>query len=511
MFRYAPSIFTLIIGLMLTGCALLPAGGSRAQVQAQPGATPTPIPTPIVPVKPVYEVQRGEVIKTVQFSGRVAPVLEEQLFFRTSGFIRNVFIERNMFVTQGQILADLEIDQLERELTTRRLELEQAQKALENAEQAHDDALARAKLDLETAQAKLAETAREYSYNLDKAVIELEMKRSELSKAQNQSLEDRLTLVATDLVKARIALRSAQLKYDAIAYADGVGASSEAIELEQATLEFDRAEAAYNLAKKEIENEKYDTEVLAQQLALAELELAYLRENVIDPDLEQSFAQAQLEVSILERGVDPAYKNAVDRTALELAKLEATIADAQLIAPFDGKILSEALTPGIEVSAFKKVVIIGDVSSLEISADPAAAILKELAEEMPVEITLSQRPGETFDGHIRLLPYPYGGGGRTQGVEQEEQDKSTRIVVEAGLDELGLELGDLIQITAIVESADNVLWLPPQAIRVFDGREFVVVQDGEAQRRIDVTVGVKSRDRVEIKNGLTEGQIVLGP
>jgi hypothetical protein len=39
----------------------------------------------------------------------------------------------------------------------------------------------------------------------------------------------------------------------------------------------------------------------------------------------------------------------------------------------------------------------------------------------------------------------------------------------------------------------------------------VVVQDGESQRRVDVKVGIESTDRVEIEEGLTEGQIVVGP
>jgi multidrug efflux pump subunit AcrA (membrane-fusion protein) len=59
--------------------------------------------------------------------------------------------------------------------------------------------------------------------------------------------------------------------------------------------------------------------------------------------------------------------------------------------------------------------------------------------------------------------------------------------------------------------AANVLWVPPQVIRTFEGREFVVVQDGEFQRRVDVQVGIKGNDRVEITDGLTEGQIVVGP
>jgi len=56
-----------------------------------------------------------------------------------------------------------------------------------------------------------------------------------------------------------------------------------------------------------------------------------------------------------------------------------------------------------------------------------------------------------------------------------------------------------------------VLWLPPQAIREFGGRKFVVLQEGDVQRRVDVKVGVVSDDRVEIITGLNEGQVVVSP
>jgi multidrug efflux pump subunit AcrA (membrane-fusion protein) len=67
-------------------------------------------------------------------------------------------------------------------------------------------------------------------------------------------------------------------------------------------------------------------------------------------------------------------------------------------------------------------------------------------------------------------------------------------------------------VNVVLERKDDVLWLPPQAIRTFEGRKFVVVQEeGEAQRRVDVKVGIESEDRVEIEEGLTEGQVVIGP
>jgi multidrug efflux pump subunit AcrA (membrane-fusion protein) len=73
-----------------------------------------------------------------------------------------------------------------------------------------------------------------------------------------------------------------------------------------------------------------------------------------------------------------------------------------------------------------------------------------------------------------------------------------------------LALGDLQRVTVVLERKDNVLWLPPQAIRTFEGRKFVVVQEGDAQLRVDVKVGIESEDRVEIEEGLTDGQIVVG-
>ena len=56
----------------------------------------------------------------------MAPVREEELFFRTNGWVRNVYIERDDFVEAGQVLADLEIDDLERELASKLLDLERA-------------------------------------------------------------------------------------------------------------------------------------------------------------------------------------------------------------------------------------------------------------------------------------------------------------------------------------------------------------------------------------------------
>ena len=62
------------------------------------------------------------------------PALEEELFFRTDGYVRTVFFKRNDKVKQGDVIAELEIDAQERELNAAELELERARVTLVEAE-----------------------------------------------------------------------------------------------------------------------------------------------------------------------------------------------------------------------------------------------------------------------------------------------------------------------------------------------------------------------------------------
>ena len=63
----------------------------------------------------------------------------------------------------------------------------------------------------------------------------------------------------------------------------------------------------------------------------------------------------------------------------------------------------------------------------------------------------------------------------------------------------------------MLEEKENVLWLPPAALRTFQGRTFVVVQDEDgSQRRVDVRTGIESNERVEILEGLEERQLIIG-
>lgn len=193
---------------------------------------------------------------------------------------------------------------------------------------------------------------------------------------------------------------------------------------------------------------------------------------------------------------------------LNTMNLEDVVATSQLVAPINGVLLSLTITEGRGVDAYKDVAVVADITNLEVSADLTSTDLARLSEGLTVSAELFGTPGTIVTGTIRRLPYPYGGGGNT---EVTDQDPSTRIQLDRPIADLGWGLGDMIKVTVVLEKKEDVLWLPPQAIRSFEGRKFVVVQEGNLQQRVDVKTGIIASDRVEITDGLKQGQLVVSP
>ena len=122
-------ILMILVSIIISATGCSSAGGS------EPDLTPTPYPTAVIPTKPTYTVERGEVIEEMQFTARVAPVVQEELFFRTNGRVRGVYAEDGDMVQEGQVIADLEyLDDLERQLASDQLRLRRAEIYVENAQ-----------------------------------------------------------------------------------------------------------------------------------------------------------------------------------------------------------------------------------------------------------------------------------------------------------------------------------------------------------------------------------------
>ncbi len=454
----------LLLIAFLAGCtgtgATQPGRG-----QAKP-PTPTPVPTPSAAAKTTFLVERGEVVKEARLTGRIAPVEQRELFFRTSGRVRQVYVQQNAVVKAGQPLADLENANLKRELASTQLELERTLVRADTAEKARQN-------------------------NIKRAIVSLEIARLSLDATLAQDVTPRLAQAQADLDKADLALKKAQADYDAIKWRGDIGATPQALTLQQVTIAHSQARAAYDLALQTVSAHDFDVKIKTQQVRVAQISLDELN----------------------EQGADPLLKNDVDRARLNVEKLEAAIADTQIAAPFDGELVSIVLTEGQAVEAFKPIAVVADPTRLEVSAKPASSSdSSDLTVGMAAKVTfISSAASGPLSGTIRRLPYLLTTTTTTAATTKpEDRDTTVRITLDTPAKQGGYVLGDLVEVTVVLQRRENALWLPPDALRIFQDRRFVVIQEGNAQRRVNLKIGIEGADRVEILDGVTEGQVVLG-
>ncbi len=444
-----PLSFLVLISIMvgLGACASGTVGTGSGE-----SATPTPIPTSVVPTNPTYEVQRGDVIRLLQFSGRVAPVLEEELFFRTNGYVESVYVRRNDEVEEGDLLAELEVTDLKNQIVQQETELRSVQMD-------HERRMTEAQNSVRTAELNLAKLR---ASNSDAATLSarqnLERARTRLAHAQdeyNKSLD-----------------RSWESEDVRVAYANAV---------QEAQWNLELAEAQYNDILRGLQRTAYDIEMA-----------------------EMALDMAQLRAAEIGAGLD------ITRTVLSVNRLKDQLNDARIVAPFSGVVLQINLTEGNQVQGYRPMLVLADPTELEIIADLTDSEKSELSEGMELSAEFMNRPGEVLPGLIRRLPYPYSGGSGSSAVD--DADKSVRVsLVDIDPVEAGYNIGDRFRMTVELDRSEGTLWLPPQAVRTFEGRSFVVIQEAGAQRRVDVRLGLRSPERLEILDGVTEGQLVIAP
>ena len=218
---------------------------------------------------------------------------------------------------------------------------------------------------------------------------------------------------------------------------------------------------------------------------------------------------AQIDVEELDQAVDPALQADVDAAALRLAQAQADLAAAQIVAPFDGVVLTIEKGAGRGVVASETVLVLADLNELQASAGARDSELEQLAEDLPATVTAADGRGPSLPGVVAHLPYPYGSGGAEESVEGDQ-------TIHVAFDDqdaarAAFELGDRIAIDIVTATRQDALWLPPSAVREFSGRRFVVVESDGVQQRVDVVLGIQGDGRVEIVEGLSEGQIVVAP
>ncbi len=296
--RYISAIFFLILSLLLFSACTPDTGSFFSQTTPTPEGTPTPLPTPIR----VFQ-------STVSADGQVVLPIPPQTFsFQSSGLsgtIEQIYVVSGQRVKAGDLLVKIDDTDLR-------------------------NALAKAEASLALLQAQIVnEEAPALAGDIAEAQANLESAQVELEHLLSLPAEEAITQAAADLRLREIELQQAQEAYDAVAYAEGIGLSPQAAELQRATLNYERAQAVYDEAVKPAT----EAQIAAARLKVVQAQ-NQLDKLLADPRPE---AQAVNEAKLREAQLQ------VDEARLNLSK-------AQLFAPWDGVVTAINAAPGISTN-----------------------------------------------------------------------------------------------------------------------------------------------------------------
>ncbi|MBV7333646.1 efflux RND transporter periplasmic adaptor subunit [Chloroflexi bacterium TSY] len=279
--------------------------------------------------------------------------------------------------------------------------------------------------------------------------------------------------------------------------------AQDALALHDRSLRFDRRRAELELRKAELllEEATQTTEESGNQ------SMVPLRE------IEVELAQVTLEE--IEANLDPTLERAVTKAQLAVEALERQVEERRLRAPFAGHIVvigigltdmrgfAERPKPRDPVPAYTTFIVVAKSEPLAIIVDGGEPRVNELEIGRVIEATYRWEKGDPFEVEVVKLP---------TALEGDEFRPEFPAAVHLALsnDHPPLIIGDWVTMNAIASIHEDTLLLPDPAVRRFAGRSFVVLQDGDRQRRIDVRTGLESEGQIEILEGLSEGDIVIG-
>lgn len=359
-------------------------------------------------------------------------------------------------------------------------------------------------LDAAIAEAE-AETAR--------AEAAVEQARAGCATAEAQALQARDTAAQTeadaDAAEAAAATAEAAVTETQVALEDALRRQR----LDEALVRAGAAEAS------RVEDRRTEVRLAEARLAHAQRTLAEARAGGRASRARVPVARRAMEVADAQvnaaRAAQAAAEASLGAARARLAGLRARLEDHYIRAPFAGIVTERIAEEGEIVAPLSvggtqakgAIVTVIESASLQAEVDVAESQLSRIPPGTRARITVDALPGEVFPGSVqRILPLV------DRGKATVKARVDFRAVDARFLPDMAVRVRFLPPDAAPgaeEELAPDPLLVPAAALVTSGGRSWVWTVEGDRVRRRPVTPGAPRGDRVEIADGLAEGEMVV--
>jgi HlyD family secretion protein len=422
--------------------------------------------------RPQYEVvtvERGDISATVSATGAVLPEREVNLTFAATGTIREVNALVGASVSEGEILAALDTADLQLAVRQAEVGLAQAQAQLQQLNEGPNEA------DVVAAQAALA--------SAQQAVASAQAGYQQTLRGPDA---DTLAAARAQVEQARVQLEQAQQAYDRVKDRPDVGMLPQSVQLQNATIALETAEAQYRAAEKS---------VTSAQVAAARSQVTAAEAQV---------AQAQANLERLGRGASEGQqavaRAGVDQAMLALQQAQRRLEQTKLVAPWDGVVTAVTIVEGGQAAPAQPAIRLADTSQFHLDAQVDEVDIAGIAIGQPVEIEVDALPIEKLTGTVaRLAP---------SAVTSQTGGVTYNVRLDIDQTDAPLLAGMSATATIIATTRNDVLLVRNRAIQLEreSGRTFVERVVGEELERVEVQLGLRDEQFSEVREGVSEGE-----
>ncbi|PKO20823.1 MAG: hypothetical protein CVU38_18125 [Chloroflexi bacterium HGW-Chloroflexi-1] len=407
---------------------------------------------------PDYEtvtVARGDIATTVSATGTVLPERKANLSFQSAGNIVSIPIEVGDHVEAGQVLAQLDTTDLQLAIRQAEISLHTAQIQVRQQKAGPDES------DLAAAQAALESAKSAYQQLLDGPDA------------------DQLAAARASVEQARVTLSQAQQAYDPIKDMPGVGMMPQSLQLQQATINYETAQAQYRVTTKGATQ----SQLLASQAQVAAAQASLDR-------LKKGASAEQVEIA----------QTGVDQAELALAQARRRLDNACITAPWAGIVTTINIVEGTLAQPGASAIQIADTSRYHIDVQVDEVDITAIVEGQIVTLDVGALPDQNLSGAVAKVA-PTASRNQTGGA-------SYLVTINIDPTDAALRSGMSATATIISSSRQDVLLIPNRAVQLdrASGQTFVeqVLPDGGTQR-VEVRLGLRDDQRSEVRAGLEEG------
>lgn len=241
-----------------------------------------------------------------------------------------------------------------------------------------------------------------------------------------------------------------------------------------------------------------------QGQALARLEDADLRAAAAELESRAAYARGQFERLSELRASGLVSLDALERARADLDAATAALARSReqvafmtLRAPMDGVVIRRDGEIGDLIPVNQVLFYLSGQAPPRINADVDEEDLPRLAIGQRALIRADAFPGDIFEGRVDEI---------TPRGDPISRSYRVRIALTA---ETPLSLGMTADVNVIIAERDAALLIPTSALQTGTDGDFVWVLDGDRAIRRKITVGVRSPERVEIIDGVTDTDLIV--